>query len=77
MLLCILGGLGGLLLGHGTVILVAPFLLSKAGVFVAGGFGLLDAAIVGVLLVLGVLIGLLPAWHGLRTPVAENLHPTE
>jgi len=77
LLLCLLGGLAGVLLGHGTVILVAPFLLTKAGVFVTGGFGLLDLAILGVLLVLGVLIGLLPAWHGLRTPVAENLHPTE
>ncbi len=77
LLLCLLGGLFGILLGHGTVILVAPYLLEKAGVFVGGGFGSLDAWILGVLAVLGLLVGLLPAWQGLRTPVAANLHPTE
>ncbi|MDJ0522237.1 MAG: ABC transporter permease [Planctomycetota bacterium] len=77
LLLCILGGLAGILIGHGTVILIAPYLLDKAGVFLSLGFGTLDVAIAGVLVVLGLVVGLLPAWQGLRTPVAENLHPTE
>ena len=77
LLLCLLGGLVGLLVGHGALILIAPYLLEKAGVFLGAQFGPLDALILGVLAVLGLLIGLLPAWQGLRTPVAENLHPTE
>ncbi len=77
LLLCVLGGVAGMLLGHGTIILIAPFLLEKAGVFIGSGFGTIDLVILGVLVVLGVLIGLLPAWQGLRTPVASNLHPTE
>ena len=48
--------------------------------------GPLDAllvAIVGVTLALavlagfGLLVGVLPAWRGLRTPVSANLHPTD
>ena len=31
--------------------------------------------ILGALVVLGLLAGLLPAWRGLTTPVAENLQP--
>ena len=77
LLLCMIGGIGGLLLGHATVILIAPYLLTEAGVFLDAGFSTLDAWIMLVLACFGVLIGLLPAIQGLRTPVAENLHPTE
>ncbi|MDA1194500.1 MAG: ABC transporter permease [Planctomycetota bacterium] len=77
LLLCMLGGVFGLLLGHATVILIAPFLLTQAGVFLSAGFSALDAWILLVLVGFGFIIGLLPAFQGLRTPVAANLHPTE
>lgn len=77
LLLCMIGGVAGILLGHLTVILVAPYLLTEAGVFLDAGFSMLDVWILLVLACFGVLIGLLPAIQGLRTPVAENLHPTE
>ena len=77
LLLCVLGGGLGLLLGHGSLVLVAPYMLDEIGVFLASGFGMIDLVILGVLAGFGLLIGLLPAWQGLRTPVAENLHPTE
>ena len=77
LLLCLLGGIAGILLGHATVILISPYLLTEAGVFVSAGFGMLDVMILLVLLGFGVLIGLVPALQGLRTPVAANLHPTE
>ncbi len=77
LLLCLLGGLLGLLLGHATVVLIAPYLLTEVGVFLSAGFGMLDVWIMLALAGLGLVIGLLPAVQGLRTPVAENLHPTE
>ena len=77
LLLCLIGGVVGILLGHATIILVAPYLLTEAGVFLDAGFGVLDVWILLVLAGFGVLVGLLPALQGLRTPVAENLHPTE
>lgn len=76
-LLCILGGIAGILLGHATVILIAPYLLTEAGVFISAGFGMLDVIILVVLAIFGILVGVLPALQGLRTPVAENLYPTE
>jgi putative ABC transport system permease protein len=77
LLLCFFGGIVGVLAGHATVIVIAPYLLQEAGVFVYAGFSALDAWILLVLLGFGLLVGLLPAWQGLRTPVAENLHPTD
>ena len=48
-----------------------------AAIYLDAGFSMLDVWILLVLACFGVLIGLLPAIQGLRTPVAENLHPTE
>jgi putative ABC transport system permease protein len=77
LLLCLLGGLLGLLIGHAGVALAAPLLLDRYGVFVTSGVGLMDLQVLLALAGLGVLVGLLPAWRGLRTPVAENLYPTD
>ena len=77
LLLCLLGGLVGLLLGHGAIVLLAPKALAEYGVRVDADPGLLDLQLLGGLLALGVVAGLLPAWRGLRTPVAQNLSPVE
>ena len=73
LLLCLIGGAFGLLLGHGGVAAVAPTLLESYGVNVKVGIGVHDLQVLGALVVLGLLAGLLPAWRGLTTPVADNL----
>jgi putative ABC transport system permease protein len=77
LLLCLLGGFLGLLLGHAGVLVAAPYLLQEYGAMVSTGIGMLDVQILCVLAGIGLVVGLLPAWRGLRTPVAENLYPTE
>ena len=75
VLLCVLGGLAGLLLGHGGLAVAAPALLEDYGIRIAGGPGWTDLRILLLVAALGLLAGLLPAWRGLATPVAENLEP--
>jgi putative ABC transport system permease protein len=77
LLLCLLGGLLGLLLGHGAIVLLAPEALERYGIRIEQGLGLLDLSLLGGLLALGAVAGFLPAWRGLRTPVAKNLSPVE
>lgn len=77
VLLCLLGGLVGLLLGHGAVVALAPAALAEYGVQVTADLGLLDLFILAGLIGLGALAALLPAWRGLATPVAKNLSPLE
>jgi putative ABC transport system permease protein len=77
LLLCLLGGLLGLLLGHGAIVVLAPRALAEYGVRVEADPGLLDLQRLGGLLALGAVAGFLPAWRGLRTPVAQNLSPVE
>jgi putative ABC transport system permease protein len=77
LLICLLGGVAGLVLGHGGVALASPTILERFGVRAAVHPGPLDLAILGGLAVLGLVVGLLPAWRGLRTPVAASLHPTD
>jgi putative ABC transport system permease protein len=79
VLTCLVGGLAGLALGHAAVAASAPLLLEKVGIRItAAPLGWeLYAAVAGGLLLLGVLAGALPAWRAFRTPVAENLHPTD
>lgn len=73
LILCLLGGAFGLLLGHGGVAAMAPTLLESYGVRVQVGVSSYDLQVLGALFVLGLLAGLLPAWRGLTTPVADNL----
>ncbi len=79
VLICLLGGVAGIALGHLGVAGAAPFLLEEVGVRL--GLGTADVALWGKLaaglVVLGLLAGLLPAWRAYRTPVARNLHPTD
>lgn len=76
-LLCLLGGLLGLLLGHGALAVLAPRALAEYGVRFEAEPGLADLLLLALLAGLGALAGLLPAWRGLRTPVAENLSPLD
>jgi putative ABC transport system permease protein len=73
VLLCVLGGLVGLVLGHGVLAALGSFALESYGVRLDAGPGLLDLWLLAGLALLGFLAGLLPAWRGYHVPVAVNL----
>ena len=79
VLICLLGGVAGVALGHLGVAGAAPYLLEEVGVRL--GLGTADVALWGRialgLVALGLVAGLLPAWRAYRTPVARNLHPVD
>jgi putative ABC transport system permease protein len=77
LLLCVAGGLGGLLLGRVALLAAAPHLLATYGVLLDAAPGARDLAFLGVVVGLGLLAGVLPALRGLATPVAANLHPED
>lgn len=77
LLICLIGGIVGLVVGHLGIAAAAPILVERYGVLVTAGVGMLELQIVGVLIFVGLLAGALPAWRGLKTPVAENLHPVD
>ena len=77
LVLCLMGGILGLLLGHGGVAAAAPTLLRRYAVRADPSPGMLDVYVLVGLAVLGFVVGLIPAIRGLKTPVAENLHPQD
>ena len=70
------GALSGVIMGHGLVVAVASRVESVAG-FRPEGFVFLSVEwlVLGMVLVLGALAGLVPAWKAYRTDVAQNLRP--
>jgi putative ABC transport system permease protein len=76
-LLCLLGGLVGLLLGHAVLVALGPTALAAYGVQLDAGPGPLDLWLLAGLVLLGLAAAVLPAWRGLTTPVAPNLSPLE
>ncbi len=77
VLMCVLGGIAGIALGHAGVAVASPILLEEIGVRVGPAVGGFDAMLLVGLAVIGLLSGLVPAWTALRTPVAKNLHPVD
>lgn len=79
VLICLLGGVMGLVLGQVGVAVAAPLVLDQVGIRI--GSSMVDLPLAGLVLaglvVLGALAGLLPAWRAFRTPVATNLHPVD
>lgn len=79
VLVCLLGGVAGIVLGHLGVAGAAPHLLDEVGVRL--GLGTADlglwARLLGGVVVLGLLAGLLPALRAYRSPVARHLHPVD
>ncbi|MBI4563081.1 MAG: ABC transporter permease [Planctomycetes bacterium] len=75
--LCLIGGGVGVIGGHAMAELSGGILKAQAGIPITGwAFHPLEFVIIGGLLVLGVLIGLLPALKAYRTDIAEGLSPT-
>ena len=74
ILLSMLGGLVGLVLGHGLVGLSAPYVVRSTGIRLSMlEFDRLELFIFPALFVLASLVGLLPALTAYRTDVAKSL----
>jgi len=75
-LLCGLGALFGLLLGHGGAALLAPLVEARGGIRIDGlGLTPPEPPLILALLALGLLAGLLPAMAAYRIDVARGLDP--
>ena len=73
-LLCLGGGVIGLLLGHGLVAVASPIIEFRSGILVNPlSFEPLELVLFPVLLVVGSLIGFLPGLAAYRTDVAAAL----
>jgi putative ABC transport system permease protein len=75
--ICLAGGVLGLVLGRGAAHLVAPVLQAEYGIRIDASPTSFDALVLAQVVLLGVVAALLPAWRGLRTPIAANLHPSD
>lgn len=74
MLLCLLGGIGGIVLGHGLVWVAAPLVEARSGLLIDPVAGSIwELVILPVLLLMAMLIGFLPGLAAYRTDVAEAL----
>lgn len=75
--LCLMGGALGVAGGHGLAAAAGRILRDQAGLNVSGWvFHPLEGAVIGGLLLLGILVGLLPALKAYRTDISEGLNPS-
>ncbi len=75
ILLCVGGGLFGVLLGHGMVVIAAPILEVRTGLLIdPWAFETLELVILPVLIALASLVGIVPGMTAYRTDVAKALH---
>jgi len=74
ILLCVLGGLGGILLGHGLVYFASPIIEARSGLLIDPiAFEPLELAVIPGLILMAILVGLIPGLTAYRTDVAESL----
>jgi len=74
ILLCVGGGLLGLVLGHGLVFLAAPIVEARSGLLIdPWKFEPLELTLIPALIVLASLVGFVPGLTAYRTDVAEGL----
>ena len=72
--LCVGGGLMGWLIGHGLSVVFAPYVSAQTGLLLDGwALNPMEFVLFPVLLVLGALVGFLPATTAYRTNVADAL----
>ncbi len=75
ILLCVGGGLFGVLLGHGMVVIAAPILEVRTGLLIdPWAFETLELILLPVLIALASLVGIVPGMTAYRTDVAKALH---
>ncbi len=75
LLLCLGGGILGLLMGHGLVVVAAPFIESQAGISVnPWSFDVMELILFPILIGMATLVGFLPGLTAYRTDVADSLN---
>ena len=74
ILLCLCGGLAGILLGHGLVFVAAPIVESRSDILInPWSFEIQELLVIPALLVLAVVVGVVPGISAYRTDVARGL----
>jgi putative ABC transport system permease protein len=74
LLLCVGGGLAGMLLGHGIVFAAGPVIEARAGLVIDPlAFEPIELVIIPAMIVLASIVGFLPGLTAYRTDVAEAL----
>ena len=74
VLLCLLGAVGGILLGHGLIFVAAPIIEFRSGLLIDSlAFTWLEFIVIPILVVMASLIGFLPGLTAYRTDVADGL----
>lgn len=75
LLLCLGGGTLGLFMGHGLVVVAAPFIESQAGIIVnPWSFDVMELVLFPILIGMATLVGFLPGLTAYRTDVADSLN---
>jgi len=73
-LLCVLGGIAGILLGHGLVYAAAPIIEQRSGLLIdPASFEPLELAVIPGLILMAMIVGLIPGLTAYKTDVAESL----
>ncbi len=74
IILCLIGGLVGILLGHGLIIAAAPIVTARTGLVIDPLiFEPLELTLIPIMIGLAALVGFIPGLTAYRTDVAENL----
>jgi len=74
VLLCLGGGLLGILLGHGLVFIASPIIEARSGLLINPfAFSSIELVLLPILVVLASLVGFIPAMTAYRTDVASTL----
>lgn len=74
VILCVLGGLLGIVLGHGLVFLAAPIVAARTGLVISPlAFDPLELIVLPALIALASLVGIVPGLTAYRTDVAKTL----
>ncbi|MFK7777257.1 MAG: ABC transporter permease [Gimesia sp.] len=75
VLLCLGGGILGIILGHGLVFIAAPIIEARSGLLINPfAFSSVELILLPVLVVLASLVGFIPAMTAYRTDVASTLN---
>lgn len=75
ILLCVVGGVLGLLLGHGLVIVAAPIVTARSGLLIDPyHFETIELILFPILIAMASLVGFLPGLTAYRTDVARALY---